>query len=124
MLSCSRTLSVHGQFEHGIRSVFLDEEVENPDEFGVDWDDLDDHHIRNHHDTNNPDDARHANPFVSPHPEQLSGVEVPEARCPFSLEQIQHLDNALVQLPYISSLNMHSRSLLWIEALSIASQMI
>jgi hypothetical protein len=101
----------------------LDEEVEDPDEFGVDWDDLEDDRIRRHHDTNNPGDARERNPFISTRPEQLSVVDVPEARCPFSLERVQFLDNVLAQSPYFNSIDMHSRCLLWIEALSVASRM-
>jgi hypothetical protein len=76
-------------------------------------------HIQNHHNKFNPPDD--LNPFVVNHPDRFSCVEVPDAHCPFSFPQVQYLDSQLTQLPHFSSIDMHSRRLLWIDALRIAS---
>ena len=85
-------------------------------DYGVDWDDLDERRIREHHDEYNPDDGDSANPFLTDHPQHLSHVEVPDARCPFSMEQVHVLDTHLAQLPCYGCQTMESCLELWIAA--------
>jgi len=91
--------------------------------YGIDWDDLNDHRTRDHHNTHNREDGDPSNPFVSNQPDRLSHVNVPCARCPFNSQQIQALDDQLARLPYIRDQDMNSRRLVWIDALRIASQL-
>ncbi|KIK82280.1 hypothetical protein PAXRUDRAFT_154084 [Paxillus rubicundulus Ve08.2h10] len=61
---------LHGVLERGQCSIFPDdsEDVSDIEEYGIDWSDLDNCHIQEHHNANNPDDAGHnndgTNPFV------------------------------------------------------------
>ena len=89
---------VHGIVRNGVRGVHLDyEDVvqgdEDREEYGIDWEDMDRPTIRNHHDTFNPSLPAenlngvnwrdNGNPFTVNHPDRLSHIEVPDARCPF-----------------------------------------
>ncbi|KAG6369381.1 hypothetical protein JVT61DRAFT_14953 [Boletus reticuloceps] len=82
------TMFLEGVLEHGQRSIhpFNDDgDIGNIEEYGIDWQALDDHRIRSHHDGHNSDSdvSPIANPFVLNQPEQLSHVEVPNISCPF-----------------------------------------
>ena len=102
---------LHGLIEHGTRGIFVEPDVDDGeyDDYGIDWDDLDDHHIRRHHDAFNPDDGDPENPFVSNRPDHLSHVDVADPRCPFTAEQVQILDDHLRTLPFINDHDMNAR---------------
>lgn len=106
--------------QQGQRGVF-----ENVDEgFGIDWTDIDNPSIRQHHDTHNsPEPHIDPNPFVASAPEEMTHVHIPDIRCPFTDEQIMELDTRLAELPCRHEKNMMARKELWINSLSI-SQMI
>jgi hypothetical protein len=76
-----------------------------------------------HHDTHNPEDSDSTNPFVSNHPDSdLSHVEVPESCCPFADAQLRSfLSDVQPLLDSSLHIDMHSRRLLWIQALALAS---
>ncbi|KAG1786235.1 hypothetical protein EV424DRAFT_1326444 [Suillus variegatus] len=120
-------LFIQGVVEYGHRGVFIesgeDQGVEDIASYGIDWNDLDDRRIRAHHDTRNPEDGDSTNPFVSNHPDSdLSHVEVPESRCPFADAQLQSfLSNVQPLLDSSLHIDMHSRRLLWIQTLALAS---
>jgi hypothetical protein len=120
-------LFIQGVIEHGHRGVFIesgeDQGVEDIASYGIDWNDLDDRRIRAHHDTRNPEDSDSTNPFVSNHPDSdLSHVEVPESRCPFADAQLRSfLSDVQPLLDSSLHIDMHSRRLLWIQALALAS---
>jgi hypothetical protein len=118
-----------GMIENGHRGIYVEPEPPaDPDglfaDYGIDWDEIDNSRILQHHDNYNPPDPQTANPFVVHHPDQLSHVEVPDARCPFNDQQIAALDVALAALPLFQNEDMHSRRMIWIDALRIATTMV
>lgn len=115
---------LYGVIEHGQRSIFPDdnEDVGDIEEYGVDWNDLDNRHIQEHHDANNPDDTGHGtNPFVHNQPDQLLHIEIPSTSCPFTQAQLVEFRHRLQPLLDSGRSDMESRRLLWIEALAIAA---
>lgn len=129
-----RHLSPHAMFlqgvlEHGQRTVYPfddDSNIGDVEEYGIDWQDLDNSRVRTHHDANNSDDSQSdagpaTNPFVLNQPDQLSHVEVPNASCPFTSQAQQDMfDGHLQVLLARAQADMASRRLLWIEALTVA----
>ena len=68
---------VQGMVTNGVRGVQLEHQGINPEEYGIDWEELDRRHIRQHHDDFNPENhAENDNPFVINQPDRLSHVEV------------------------------------------------
>ncbi|KAF9237122.1 hypothetical protein BU15DRAFT_88844 [Melanogaster broomeanus] len=131
-------LSPHAMFLDGVlecgqRSIFVNgdtDDIGEIEEYGIDWNDLDNHQILRHHNNHNPEDTdEHAesgetNPFVLNHPDQLSHVEVPDTSCPFSSEELNTFHQCLQPLLDHTNSDMQSRRLLWIEALAIATAII
>lgn len=120
-------LYMHGQVEHGIRSVFPDVVGNADDDFadyGVDWDAVDNRHIRDHHRLHNADDTDHGDLMAANVPENLSHVEVPDARCPFDATQLAHLDAFLRSSPNFNGNDIGSYRLLWTEALDFIKDML
>lgn len=117
---------VQGIIEHGHRSGIPPEDdmVDNIDSYGIDWDDIDNGHLRSHHDTHNSPDDDGTNPFVSNQPTQLSHVDVPDARCPFTAEQLQHFRYQIDPLLNQTHPDIHSRRLLWLQAHGVASSIV
>lgn len=120
---------VQGIIEHGHRSGNPgppedDTVVDNIDSYGIDWDDIDNRHLRSHHDTHNSPDDDGTNPFVSNQPTQLSNVEVPDARCPFTAEQLQRFQYQIDPLLNQTHPDTHSRRLLWVQVLAVASSIV
>jgi len=119
---------VQGVIENGHRSGIIpapeDDMVDNIDSYGIDWDDLDNSHLRSHHDAHNSPDEDGTNPFVSNQPTHLSNVEVPDARCPFTAEQMQCFQYRIDTLLNQNHTDTQSRRLLWIQALEISSSVI
>lgn len=114
---------LHGTIQNGHRGIQVDETIddEDYDAFGIDWDDLDNDCMRQHHEEFNSDDGDPSNPFLTNQPDHLSHIEVPDARCPFTLEQLSIFDAQVSALPVLAHHDMISRRLLWIEALNIAT---
>ena len=120
-----------GMIEHGVRGFSecqepVDEQVDDPASYGVDWSDLNNNRILHHHQQENvPDTVGHDNPFIThqPHEDQLAQVIVPEAGCPLSVDQLHYLNAQLDAQPDVESKSMHSRHLLWIVARDLCSQM-
>jgi hypothetical protein len=117
---------VHGIVTNGVRGVHLDyEDIAdgNHEEYGIDWEDMDRPAIRRHHDTFNlVNEVNNGNPFTVNHPDRLSHVEVPDARCPFDAHQLHRFDTELQNLPTILSTDMHSHRLTWINMLALATE--
>lgn len=117
---------VHGIVTNGVRGIHLDsgEPAEiNHEEYGIDWEDLDRPVIRRHHETFNPENqVENDNPFIVNHPDRLSHVEVPDARCPFRDDQLHVFNTELQNLPDILSNDEHSLRLIWIRALALATR--
>ena len=113
---------------HGIQQLLnepVDEEVDNPTTYGIDWEVADDFTLMNHLLQENPQEWEDDNPFsIVPTSHSLSNVECEPPGSPFSPEQITHMDHLLLQ----SSIDLYSRSmnirrLVWKEALEICRQM-
>ncbi|KAI0040931.1 hypothetical protein FA95DRAFT_1502103 [Auriscalpium vulgare] len=124
-----RDMYTHGTVIHGQRAIFLQPEPEGTDddlaEFGIDWNDIENRQVMNHHNAENnvQADGDPNNPFVSNQPDQLSHVEVSDARCPFNTNQLQIFNTYLHTLPYINFKDMASRRLVWISAYERALEM-
>jgi hypothetical protein len=122
-----RDMFFFGMLQNGVRGMdarFIagDDEVDDFQEYGIDWEAFDEDYVRQHHNmANGADEAD--NPFVIHPPQQLSDVQVPEVNGPLTDAQIQQLDNQLIMLPHCSSYTMDSCRLLWIDALHICCNM-
>ncbi|OSD00093.1 hypothetical protein PYCCODRAFT_1446403 [Trametes coccinea BRFM310] len=130
---------VQGLAEHGQRGILpadADTDVREPaegqeggipgenvlyDGYGIDWDELQRTRIRAHNAENNVDDGELLNPFLSDRPDRLSHIEVPDARCPFTVEQVAMLDAHLSHLPCFARTTIQSCKELWVVALQVAS---
>ena len=123
---------VQGTVQLGARSLFeLEEEqvnagrLEDADylDYGVDWEDLEEASIRDHHDSNNPHDGDSENPFISNPPLHFSHVEVPRIPCPLEPHQLTWLDYQLSLHPCIHCHTMDECRQLWVAALLLVSQL-
>lgn len=127
---------IYGMVENGTRGIHVASDIapNNPEEpigdtdddyagYGIDWDSLDNRGIREHHDRFNPEDGDPTNPFTTNQPDKMSHVGVPEARCPFESHQVHWCDAQLNLLPHRQRNDMHSRRLIWVDALRIASSL-
>lgn len=118
---------VHGIVTNGVRGVHLDDEDVadgNREEYGIDWEDMDRPAIRRHHNTFNlpvENGVNNENPFTVNHPDRLSHIEVPDARCPFDAPKLHRFNTELRALPTILSTDMHSYRLTWINTLALAT---
>lgn len=118
-----------GMIESGVRGLSMEpvnEEVNDPSSYGIDWNDINDRNILHHHQVQNPPDAiGNDNPFMThrPHEDQLACVIVPEAGCPLSSGQLAYLNAQLDAHPDINSRSMSTRRLLWTIALELCNQM-
>ncbi|KAI0056868.1 hypothetical protein BV25DRAFT_1872599 [Artomyces pyxidatus] len=110
-----KDLYVQGMVEHGVRGIaapVMEPDGEEVAEYGIDWDDIDNHRIQEHFQNANPGDGDPNNPFIGNHPNELSHVEVPDARCPFSQELIATFSGQIQTLPHFNNTDMASRRLL------------
>lgn len=93
-----RDMFFFGMIQYGPRGVELVEETMTKDEiaqYGIDWEDLDDHHILAHHDAANTEDADDDPvdiPVEHRVPDHLANVEVVEPTCPFTEDQVLFID--------------------------------
>ncbi|KAF8139651.1 hypothetical protein EV363DRAFT_1153561 [Boletus edulis] len=118
-----QAMFLEGVIERGQRSIHLfdNNDIDDINEYGIDWQDLENHHIRFHHDANSEMHDHHdSNPFVLNQPDQLSHIEVPDTSCPFNQMQLQEFAHHLQPLLEHTQADMESRRLLWIQALAIA----
>lgn len=120
-----QNMYVQGMVVNGIRGVHVADEAVDHEEYGIDWEDLDRHRIRQHHDDANPENhTENENPFIINHPDHLSHVEVPDPHCPFNSEHLRIFEAELQNIPTILSTDMHSHQLTWIQALELATTII
>jgi hypothetical protein len=124
-----RQMYLHGTIQNGVRGVQVEEDpdVVDADVYGIDWEDLNQREVREHHDVYNPpipNNEGYENPFMVQQPTRLSHVPVPDPDCPFTPEQIVLFDSEMSMLPHFHSVDMHSRRLIWIDGLRIASNIL
>lgn len=129
-----RDLFFFGMIENGLRgfdeetaAFDTDEDIDNLEEYGIDWEELHDHDILAHHSENNADEDHSPealqNPFANDGPHTLSHVEVAEPVCPLEPEHAALLDAYLAAHPHSHSRNMNSRRALWRDALAFCRQL-
>ncbi|KAI9066202.1 hypothetical protein FKP32DRAFT_1566373 [Trametes sanguinea] len=127
---CPAQLYVQGMAEHGQRGILpsnLDDQALSNAmdyaDYGIDWEEMEIHQIRQHYDLHNPGDGAHANPFLTEHPVRLSHVEVPTYQSPLTSQQIIELDSWLENLPCISCRNIEECVEVWVAALDAVRTM-
>ena len=121
---------IQGTVQLGSRSLFEVEEevaagrVDDADymDYGVDWEDLDEVGIRDHHSSNNPLDGDSENPFISNPPMHFSHVEVPRIPCPLQPHELTWLDYQLSHHPCFGCHAMDDCKQLWIYMLQLVCQ--
>lgn len=125
-----RDMFFFGMIQNGPRGLSLDnqpppdEHIEDLAHYGVDWEDIDNANILEHHQRFNPGDLDSSNhPFNTHTPEQLSHVEIPAVSCPFDDETLEQFDTQISSLPFFLSRNMTSRHNLWIHALALCHEL-
>lgn len=126
-----RDMFFFGQLENGWRDMEGDhitpyEEVAMEDlvGYGVDWNELEDCDILQHHHTHNFPSTME--PLTEPHqpfgrsnqPPHMSLVEVPSFDSPFTDDELDALNEHLIQLPQVNSRRMGDRKAIWMQALA------
>ncbi|KAJ7068428.1 hypothetical protein C8F01DRAFT_1208004 [Mycena amicta] len=124
--TCSpRDMFFFGMIENGLRDA--DDELEDLEEYGIDWEELQNHDTLGHHAEHNPDEAATddaiQNPFSNDTPHRLSHVEVPETGCPLNAEQLERVAAYVAAHPHSTSRSMNSRRALWRDTLSFVRQL-
>ncbi|KAJ6455614.1 hypothetical protein C8R47DRAFT_996621 [Mycena vitilis] len=122
-----RDLFLFGMLREGPRGIssFLapeEEEIEDVNEYGVDWEVNDEPELLAHLFENNPQERESNNdPFASAStPANLSEVLCEPPDCPFTPAQLQLLDAHLSTSVDLFSRNMNVRRIVWARALDIA----
>jgi hypothetical protein len=87
--------------------------------FGIDWEDMDDEALMEHHYHHNP--IQPDNPF-SAAPSTLSEVACTPPDCPLSAESIHQLNYHLSQVADVNSRSMLVRRTIWVEGLHVCGQ--
>ncbi|KAJ6622777.1 hypothetical protein B0H10DRAFT_1787668, partial [Mycena sp. CBHHK59/15] len=136
----SHQLTIRRQREHSPRDLFLfgmlregphgissfltpeEEEIEEINEYGVDWEVTNELELIAHLLENNPHERTSSNdPFASAStPANLSEVLCEPPDCPFTPAQLQLLDEHLSTSVNLFSRNMNVRRVVWVCALDIA----
>ncbi|KAH9943678.1 hypothetical protein B0H21DRAFT_695396 [Amylocystis lapponica] len=136
----SHHLQIRGERERSPRDIFLfsmlqdgprglqsvlsaapvDEPVDDPSTYGIDWDVADDTVLMNHLLEHNPQDWEEGNPFMIG-PATLSDVPCEPPNCPLTSEEIVYLDSQLCMFVDVQSRNMVTRCAVWQSALSICN---
>jgi hypothetical protein len=96
------------------------EDGEDISAFGIDWEDMDNRELMEHHYRHNP--IQLDNPF-STAPSALSEVICSPPDCPIPGEIVRQLDQGLSQILNVNSRSMLMRRTVWAEALRVCSQM-
>ncbi|KAJ7470039.1 hypothetical protein B0H11DRAFT_1731043 [Mycena galericulata] len=99
----------------------IDEVVDDPQTYGVDWQVADDPHLMDHLLRENPQEWEEHNPFASG-PETHAHVPCEPPNSPFSREQITLLDQQLEAVVNVRSRSMGVRRLVWKEAFRICNE--
>ncbi|KAJ6452934.1 hypothetical protein C8R45DRAFT_1193300 [Mycena sanguinolenta] len=136
----SHTLSMRGERNQSPRDIFffsmyqdgprgleyrrdpVDEHVEDPNTYGIDWDVANDHTLMNHLLAENPQDWADSNPFA-PGLASLSHIPCEPPHCPFTPAQVDELDRQVAAVVNVHSRSMHVRRLVWTAAFRIANEM-
>ncbi|KAJ8521328.1 hypothetical protein ONZ45_g1958 [Pleurotus djamor] len=92
------------------------EDIEDLLTYGVDWEDLDDHQLLQHHILHNPP-ANEPLDVETNQPENMSLVEVPSFECPLMDDDLEAFDEFIHSIPQLSSRSMTSCRIVWVEAL-------
>ncbi|KAJ7604059.1 hypothetical protein FB45DRAFT_983870 [Roridomyces roridus] len=98
----------------------IEDEVDDPDTYGIDWDTANDPTLMNHLLTQNPHEWEEQNPFA-PGLDNLSHVPCDTPDSPFTVAEINELDRRLGLRVDLQSRSMHVRRLVWREAMEICS---
>lgn len=98
------------------------EAVENPDEYGIDWDAAADERLMAHQQVHNPQDMPDANPFSNA-PATKAHVECQPPNCPFTDDEVLWLDDSLRARVDVASRSMQTRRLVWMEAVVLCQQL-
>ncbi|KIY61866.1 hypothetical protein CYLTODRAFT_362264 [Cylindrobasidium torrendii FP15055 ss-10] len=129
-------LFVFGMMENGIRGMDQILQVDDDDRtnltsaadidaYGIDWEDIEDSGLREHHRETNLADSEDAwNAFLTHRPEHFSHVEVTSGECPFTVEEVSRLDSHLHSLQILSLHDMSSRRLVWLEAVAFCANLV
>ncbi|TDL13950.1 hypothetical protein BD410DRAFT_734694 [Rickenella mellea] len=127
-----REMFLFGMVESGLRGFgyqspeVLDEVVDDPGAYGIDWEAVDDDQIFAHHLANNPSNSHDATqPFSNAPPDRLSHVEVNSPSCPLVPERLEFLHRELNDF-YATvggSRSMAFRRSIWNHALAICNDM-
>ncbi|KAL0066854.1 hypothetical protein AAF712_006049 [Marasmius tenuissimus] len=124
MTHSPQEMFVFGMIENGVRGLdAADENVEDLNAYGIDFEEMDEPRIFEHHAQYNPlveDEA--SNPFLVHAPSQFSHVEVEKYPCPFTHMQLQELDTHLQSQWYFGNKDMESRALLWDVAVEFCAR--
>lgn len=114
------TFSLLQDGPRGVAGVLepADEEVENTDEYGIDWDAAADERLMAHLQEHNPQDSPEGNPFSNA-PATAAHVECQPPDCPFSVDQVRWLDATLQTQVDVTSCAMQTRRQVWVEALEL-----
>jgi hypothetical protein len=96
------------------------EDGEDISTFGIDWDDIDNEALMEHHQDHNPLETN--NPF-STSPATLSEVVCTPPDCPLSEEGTRQLNYHLSHIVNGDSRSMLVRRNIWVEALRLCSQL-
>ncbi|KAF7323543.1 hypothetical protein MKEN_00574400 [Mycena kentingensis (nom. inval.)] len=99
-----------------------EEEVTDPEMYGVDWEAMEDPQLMRHYLENNLEDSEDSNPFTFT-PEKLSHVPCDPPDCPLTPEELDYFDRELAASVDLSSRSMAVRKLIWSEAFRICSDM-
>lgn len=124
-----RDMFFFGMLQNGLRGVDAaqfpgeSDNIGDVQAYGIDWEAFDEDDIREHNHQENSTDEENDNPFVIG-PLHLSNVHIPEAGCPLTDMQIEHLERELRSLPHYLSGSMYDLRLLWIDALRICCNLL
>ena len=111
-----------GVLEQGLRGPQSgnEEHIDDLNSYGVDWADLNDLSLLQHHNQHNPDELLVLGPQSSHQPPHLSLIEVPTFQCPFDTDdQMEIFTDGLLSMPEYESRDMASRQSLWTNALAL-----
>ncbi|KAH9929130.1 hypothetical protein B0H21DRAFT_781149 [Amylocystis lapponica] len=103
--------------EQGPRGQPADIDVDNPDEYDIDWDTLENATYHAHHQEYNNPDILQQNPFLTHQPEEFHVVDVEIAQSPLTDIQIEQLNQYLVHIPSACT---HTQ--IWCHALTFCTQ--
>ncbi|KAJ7808019.1 hypothetical protein B0H14DRAFT_2525505 [Mycena olivaceomarginata] len=121
-----RDLFLFGMLREGPRGIsshlHSEEEIEDINEYGIDWEVNTEPELIAHLLENNPHErSTTSDPFASAStPANLSEVLCDPPGCPFTPAQLQLLDERLSTSVDLFSCNMNVRRLIWVRALEVA----